>query len=166
MTDKYFGKYRGTVTDIQDPMMKGRIRARVSDVMGDKESGWALPCFPFAGSGMGFFGLPKVGAGVWIEFEHGDPDYPIWVGGWFGSMSDLPSDLLTPPYKKTMIKTEGGNLIILDDSPGVGGITLQTAGGQKIVVSSTGIEINDGQGGVIKLSGPQVSINNGALEVT
>ena len=166
MTEKFFGKYRGTVTDIQDPMMQGRIRARVSDVMGEKESGWALPCFPFGGSGMGFFALPKVGAGVWIEFEHGDPDYPIWVGVWFGSMSDLPSDLLAPPYKKTMIKTEGGNTIIFDDTPGVGGITLQTSGGQKVVVSSTGIEINDGQGGVIKLSGPQVSINNGALEVT
>lgn len=167
MTNKsFFGKYRGIVTDINDPFMTGRIRARVPDVMGQKESGWALPCAPFGGSGMGFFALPKVGAGVWMEFEHGDPDYPIWVGAWFGGTSDLPSDLLTPPYKKTMIKTEGGNTIILDDSPGIGGITLQTSGGQKIVLNSTSIEINDGQGGVIKLTGPQVSINNGALDVT
>ena len=85
-----------------------RIRAKVPDVMGDLESGWAMPCVPFGGSGMGFFALPKVGAGVWIEFEHGDPDYPIWTGCWFGSMAELPSDLLAPPYKKVMMVTEGG----------------------------------------------------------
>jgi uncharacterized protein involved in type VI secretion and phage assembly len=165
MTNQFYGKYRGIVTDINDPLMTGRIRARVPDVLGDIESGWALPCAPFGGSGMGFFALPTVGAGVWIEFEHGDPDYPIWVGAWFGSVADLPTDLLTPPYKKTMIKTEGGNTIILDDTPGIGGITLQTSGGQKITLSSISIEIDNGQGGVIKLTGPQVSINNGALDV-
>jgi uncharacterized protein involved in type VI secretion and phage assembly len=165
MTEKFFGKYRGIVSDIQDPLMTGRIRARVPDVLGDQESGWALPCAPFGGSGMGFFALPKVGAGVWIEFEHGDPDYPIWVGVWFGAATDLPSDLLTPPYKKVMIKTEGGHSITLDDTPGIGGITLQTANGQKLVINSIGIEIDDGQGGKIKLTGPQVSINDGALDI-
>ena len=165
MSSQFFGKYRGTVTDIQDPLMTGRIKAKVPDVMGDQESGWAMPCAPFGGSGMGFFALPKVGAGVWIEFEHGDPDYPIWTGCWFGSVSEMPSDLLTPPYKKVMIKTEGGHSIILDDTPGMGGITLQTSGGQKIVMNSTGIEIDNGMGGKIKMSGPQVSVNDGALEV-
>ena len=115
---------------------------------------------------MGFFALPKVGAGVWIEFEHGDPDYPIWSGCWYGSVADLPPVLLAPPYSKLMLKTAGGNSIILDDTPGVGGITLETSAGQKLVMSSLGIEINDGMGGVIKLTGPQVSINDGALEVT
>lgn len=166
MTEKFFGKYRGIVTDVHDPLMTGRIRARVPDVLGDQESGWALPCAPFGGSGMGFFALPKQGAGVWIEFEHGDPDYPIWAGAWFGSMADLPADLLAPPYKKVMIKTEGGHSITLDDTPGIGGITLQTANGQKIVMNAMGIEINNGQGGQIKLTGPQVSINNGALDIT
>ena len=106
MSTQFFGKYRGVVTDIQDPLQQGRIRARVPDVLGDNESGWAMPCFPFAGSGMGFFGLPKVGAGVWIEFEHGDPDYPIWSGCWYGDTSEVPSALLAPPYKKVLIATE------------------------------------------------------------
>ncbi len=165
MTDTFFGKYRGIVTDINDPLMLGRVRARVPDVFGDGESGWAMPCAPFGGSGMGFFALPAVGAGVWIEFEHGDPDYPIWVGCWFGSAADVPPDLLAPPYKKVLIVTSGGQSITLDDTPGIGGITLQTSGGQKLVLSATGIEIDNGMGGSIKLSGPQVSINQGALEV-
>ena len=76
----FYGKYRGLVTDIQDPLMLGRIKAQVPDVMGSDDSGWAMPCAPFGGSQAGFFALPVVGAGVWIEFEHGDPDYPIWAG--------------------------------------------------------------------------------------
>jgi uncharacterized protein involved in type VI secretion and phage assembly len=165
MSNVFYGKYRGTVSDNKDPMMLGRIRARVPDVMGDLESGWAMPCAPFGGSGMGFFALPSVGAGVWIEFEHGDPEYPIWSGCWWGSAAEIPPVLIAPPYKKVMMKTEGGNTVTFDDTPGIGGITLETSGGQKIVLSSIGIEISNGQGASIKLTGPMVSVNNGALDV-
>jgi uncharacterized protein involved in type VI secretion and phage assembly len=165
MSQTFYGKYRGVVTDNKDPLMTGRVKARVPDVMGDKETGWAMPCAPFGGSGVGFFALPTVGAGVWIEFEHGDPDYPVWSGCWFGSAADMPPILLAPPYKKTLIKTEGGNSVLLDDTPGIGGITLETSGGQKVVMNATGVEITNGQGASIKLTGPQVSINGGALEV-
>lgn len=161
----FYGKYRGVVSDNRDPLQLGRVRARVPDVMGDQESGWAMPCAPFGGGGMGFFALPKVGAGVWIEFEHGDPEYPIWSGAWWGSLAEMPPTLLPLPDQKVLLKTSGGTSILLDDTPGIGGITLETASGQKIVLSATGIEINNGMGGVIKLSGPQVSVNNGALEV-
>lgn len=162
----FYGKYRGIVTDIQDPLLTGRIRARVPDVMGEEESGWAMPCAPFGGNSMGFFALPTVGAGVWMEFEHGDPDYPIWTGCWWGAASEIPPILLTPPYKKLLLKTDGGHTILLDDTPGIGGITLETSGGQKIVMTSMEIEISNGQGASIKLTGPQVSVNSGALEVT
>jgi len=165
MSANFYGKYRGVVTDIKDPLMTGRLKARVPDVMGEKETGWAMPCAPFGGSGTGFFALPKVGAGVWIEFEHGDPDYPVWSGCWWGSAAEMPPVLLAPPYKKMLLKTEGGHSVLLDDTPGVGGITLETSSGQKIVMNAMGIEITNGQGASIKLTGPQVSINGGALEV-
>ena len=165
MSEKYYGKYRGVVTDNKDPLMTGRVKARVPDVMSAKETGWAMPCAPFGGSGVGFFALPTVGAGVWIEFEHGDPDYPVWSGCWFGSAAEMPPILLAPPYKKTLIKTEGGSSVLLDDTPGIDGITLETSGGQKVVMNATGVEITNGQGASIKLTGPQVSINGGALEV-
>ena len=116
---------------------------------------------------MGFFGLPSVGAGVWIEFEQGDPEYPIYVGGWWGSPTELPQKLIAPPppNKKVIIQTEGGHFILIDDTPGIGGITLQTSGGQKITLTALGIEIDDGLGAKIKMTGPQVSINDGALDV-
>jgi uncharacterized protein involved in type VI secretion and phage assembly len=165
MSGPFWGKYRGKVTDTQDPMMLGRVKAEVPDVLGDVESGWATPCAPFGGSGMGFFALPKEGAGVWIEFEHGDPEYPVWVGCWFGSAADVPSEVNSPPYKKVLLKTEGGHKITLDDTSGVGGITFETSGGQKISLTSQSIEIDNGSGGKITLSGAQVSVNDGALEV-
>lgn len=168
MRDGFFGKYRGVVTDNLDPLMIGRVRARVPDVMGDEESGWAMPCAPFGGNGMGFFSIPSTNAGIWIEFEHGDPDYPIWSGCWWGTAIELPPTLLTPPpaAKKVMIITESGHNVLIDDTPGIGGITLETASGQKLVLNALGIEIDNGMGASIKLTGPQVSINGGALEVT
>ncbi len=166
MTAPFYGKYRGIVTDIQDPLMQGRIKARVPEVLGDDESGWALPCLPFGGDSMGMFVLPDVGSAVWMEFEHGDADYPIWCGSYFGSSVSMPSDLLAPPYKKTMIMTKSGHSITLDDTPGAGGITIQASGGQKITLTAQGIEIDNGMGATIKLTGPQVKINDDALEVT
>lgn len=163
----FYGKYRGIVTDTKDPMMMGRIKAKVPDVFADKETGWAMPCAPFSGSGSGFFAVPDTKAAVWIEFEQGDPDYPIWSGGWWGSASEMPSKLLAPPtpWQKVMLKTPGGHSILVDDTPGTGGITLETSSGQKIKLTAMGIEIDDGQGGAIKFTGPKVSINDGALEV-
>ncbi len=168
MSERFFGKYRGIVTDNLDPLMIGRVRARVPDVTGDDESGWAMPCAPFGGDGMGFFAVPDTGAGVWIEFEHGDPDYPIWSGCWWGAATEIPPAVLVPPpaSAKVLIRTKGGHAVLLDDTPGIGGITLETSTGQKIKLSALGIEIDNGMGATIKLTGPQASINNGALDVT
>ena len=192
----FFGKYRGIVSAIDDPLKMGRIRAQVPDVFEDEESGWAMPCVPFAGDGMGFLGLPKVGGGVWIEFEQGDPDYPVWSGTWWPSGDALPDAAKSSPYKQTVMVTEKGNQLVLDDSApggitlqimggqtsivlkseggqesitvkagGAGTVTLQTEGGQKIVLSTSGIELDNGMGASIKMQGPQVSINGGALEI-
>lgn len=163
MSKTFYGKYRGIVTDIEDPLKIGRIKARVPDVLGDEPSGWALPCVPFAGDGMGFYALPSSDARVWIEFEQGDPDYPVWTGCWWGE-DELPDEAGQEPYKKVVIKTNGGHLISLDDS-GNDEITIQTSGGQKIVMNSTSIKIDNGSDATIELSGPKVAVNDDALEV-
>ena len=164
MNKTFYGKYRGVVTDNKDPLNIGRVRAEVPDVMGEHQSGWALPCAPFGGDGMGFFALPKVGAGVWIEFEQGDPDYPIWSGCWWGSKSEIPGEWQSDSEKKVLIKTEKKLSILLDDSS-TGEITIQTQNGQKIVMNPTSIKIDNGNGATIELSGPKVAVNDSALEV-
>jgi uncharacterized protein involved in type VI secretion and phage assembly len=159
---EFFGKYRGTVSDNQDPNSIGRIKAMVRDVFGDQESGWAMPCVPYAGKSVGFFMIPPKDAGVWIEFEHGDPDYPIWTGCYW-AQGEVPASPAVPDKK--VLKTESATLT-LDDTSGSSGVTVETASGLKIVLNSSGIQITTGQGGKIEISGQKVTVNDGALEVT
>lgn len=158
----FHGKYRGTVTDNQDPQMLGRIKARVPDVFGSDDSGWALPALPYAGKGVGLFLIPPANASVWIEFEHGDPDYPVWTGC-FWALGEPPA--VPAVADKKVFKTDAVTLT-LDDTPGAGGFIVELTGGQKIKVSATGIEIDNGTGASVKLTGPKVDLNGGALEVT
>jgi uncharacterized protein involved in type VI secretion and phage assembly len=158
----FYGKFRGVVSDNRDPLMLGRVRAKVQDVYGDEESGWALPALPYAGKNVGLFLIPPTDASVWIEFEHGDPDYPIWTGC-FWAQGEVPASPAVAEMK--VLKTDVGT-VTFNDLSGVGGITIETTAGMKIVMDSTGIEITNGQGGSVKLTGTQVSVNSGALEVT
>ena len=80
--NRFLGKFRGRVVDNADPLQIGRITAQVPDVLGDVPSTWALPCLPFTGRGSGQYVVPQVGAGVWVEFEQGDPSFSIWTGCW------------------------------------------------------------------------------------
>jgi len=157
---RFYGKYRGTITDNIDPLNQGRVRARVPEVLGDEETGWALPCVPYGGSGVGFFFIPPVEAKVWIEFEKGNLDSPIWVGCFWG-VGEVPKIPALPDVK--IIKTDSAT-ITLDDIPGAGGITIETTSGLKVLMNVEGIELSNGSQN-IKLTPANVSINNGALDV-
>jgi uncharacterized protein involved in type VI secretion and phage assembly len=166
---RFLGKYRASVVVNVDPQRLGRLTLRIPDVLGDTPSTWALPCFPAAGRQMGVFALPPVGAAVWAEFEHGDPDYPIWTGGWWGSASEVPSLALTAPpgMQNILLQTTGQNLVLLTDTPGpTGGIVLRSKGGASITVNDTGIYLSNGQGAEISLVGSTVSVNKTALTVS
>ena len=158
---QYFGKYRGQVIFNLDPMLLGRVQVSCPAVLGEGRMSWAMPCSPYGGNGVGFFMIPPVGANVWVEFEGGDIDYPIWSGCFWGT-GEVPASPEVPMIK--IIKTDTIT-VTLSDLPGVGGVTIETNQGMKIVLSATGIEINNGMGGSIKMTGPQVSVNDGALEV-
>jgi uncharacterized protein involved in type VI secretion and phage assembly len=169
---RFCGKYRGVVIDNIDPMQIGRILAQVPDVLDETPSSWALPCVPAAGIQSGMFIVPPIGSQVWIEFERGDPDFPIWTGGFWGLAADIPSLALTPqpipPGQNIVLQTTGQNALVLSDappSPGVGGVTLQAPGGATIVVNDAGVIISNGKGATITLIGPIVTINSGALTV-
>lgn len=159
---QYFGKYRGKVVNNIDPMQLGRVQVSVPAVLGEGQMSWALPCAPYGGSGVGFFTVPPVDANVWVEFEGGDPNFPILAGCFWGS-GEMPASPAVP-FKK-VFKTDTATLT-LDDTPGAGGVTIELSSGMKISMTLEGILIDDGMGAAVKLSGPQVSVNNGALEVT
>lgn len=172
MTGTYYGKYRGTVLNNFDPMQQGRIQVMAPDVLALLPSTWALPCVPFAGQQSGFFVVPQIGVSVWVEFEHGDPNYPIWVGGFWGNTTEVPALALAPPPippgQNIVIQSTLQNMVLISDSaptPITGGIVLKSATGAMIVVNDSGIYISNGKGAMITMIGPTVTINNGALVV-
>jgi hypothetical protein len=162
---EYFAKYRGKVENNLDPMQQGRVQVSVPAVLGDGTLSWAMPSVPYAGPGVGFFAIPPVGANIWVEFEGGDPDYPIWSGCFWG-IGEVPA--LPAIAEMKVLKTDGITLT-LSDLPGAGGFTLEVGPPVvpmplKLVFNASGIEITNG-GASVKLSPVSVSLNNGALEV-
>ncbi len=167
--EKYYGKYRGTVVNNEDPMRMGRLMAIVPDVVGLLPSTWAMPCVPFAGIQSGAFLVPPIGSGVWMEFEQGDVQHPVWTGGFWGSAAEVPALAQAAPatVSHVVLQTTGQNTVMISDVPGpTGGILLKTTTGALIAVNDTGITISNGKGATIVMAGPTVTINAGALTVT
>ena len=166
---KYFGKYRGTVVNNVDPMQIGRIQAIVPDVSNVLPTSWAMPCVPVAGLQMGEFTVPPIGSGVWMEFEQGNPDFPIWTGCFWGMAGEVPSAarLVPPGVAGITFQTTLQNSIQVSDLPGPsGGIVLKSTTGAFVIVNDTGIYIQNGKGASIVMVGPTVTVNQGALVVT
>ena len=165
---QFLGKYRGMVLNNIDPMQQGRLQVQVPDVAGLVPTTWAMPCVPVAGIQNGMMALPIIGSGVWVEFEQGNPDHPIWVGCFWGSAAEVPAlSLLTPPGLPAItMQTPLQNGITISDLPGpTGGIMLKSATGASLIVNDTGIYIQNGKGAMINMVGPSVDINGGALTV-
>jgi len=158
--ERYFGKYRGLVMDNVDPMLQGRILVKVPSLFGDFDAGWAMPCVPYAGPGIGFFAMPPVGANIWVEFEEGNPERPIWAGC-FWDENDLPVTSASP---ETMIwKTETSALTMID-TVGMEGFTLELANGMKIAMDATKLEITNGQGAAIIMDGAKITLVSESVE--
>ena len=157
---QFYGKFRGVVSDNGDPNNLGRIRAKVPDVYGDEESGWAIPSVPYAGKSVGLFLIPPTNALVWIEFEHGDPDYPIW-SGCFWADGEVP---VSPASADKKVLKTGAGTITLDDTQGSTSITIETTNNLKLKMDQQGIEISNGSQKIM-ISSSSVSVDDGALEV-
>jgi len=170
---RYYGKYRGAVLENVDPLQIGRIIAQVPDALGELPSNWAMPCVPAAGIQSGAFIVPPIGSQVWMEFEQGDPDHPIWTGGFWGLAAEVPAlaiaEPAVPPGQNIVLQTTGQNSLILSDAvptPTTSGIILKGTSGAMIVVNETGIYLSNGQGATITLIGPTVAINITGLTIT
>lgn len=163
---KYYGKYRGLVMQNIDPNQLGRIQVSVPAVLGEASLPWALPAVPMAGIQSGIYTVPPVGANVWVEFEGGDTDAPIWSGG-FWTVGGVPAQALigNPASPSIVLNTTGQNLLSISD--GADGIMIRhSRSGAMIVINDVGITISNGKGATIVMTGPSVSINAPALVVT
>lgn len=170
----YWGKYRGTVINNIDPDQRGRLQCMVPDVLWLVPSTWAEPCVPLAGPTgppMGVYLVPPIGAGVWVEFEQGDPDFPIWVGCRWGSTADLPSMAKAglPVSPSIVLQTLGQNMVVISDLPGPAGGIMIRSGGSTVSINQTGISLVAPKveitAATINLVGV-TDVNQGALRVT
>jgi uncharacterized protein involved in type VI secretion and phage assembly len=159
MRSRFFGKYRGRVTDVNDPEKLGRITAQVPEILHEEVSPWALPATPFAGPGHGLVLIPEVGDGVWIEFEGGDPSRPIWTGGWWG-----PNELPAPGDVKvrSLVTTAGHKFVLNDDAKE---IQLLHSGGAELKMTDSDITLTIGQA-EFKMSADQISLKVATTEIT
>jgi len=169
---RHYGKYRGTVADNQDATNRGRLKVTVPAVLDTLEV-WAMPCIPYAGKGVGFLALPPTGSGVWVEFEGGDPSFPIWTGC-FWADGEAPENA-NPAIK--IWKTDSLQVRLDDDNDEaliengsqarvqLAADVVAEAGQAKHSVGSAGVVSTQGVGKV-EVTSASVSLNNGALEVT
>jgi hypothetical protein len=179
---KFYGLYRAIVLDNIDPMLLGRILVTVPDVGGVTPSTFANPCVPMAGKQQGTFMVPEIGATVWVQFEAGDPDRPVWMGGFWPDPAFVPTAALVPappPGQSIVFQTSMQQLFMISDAPplpmlapipapappGTGGIVLRSPTGAMIVVNDAGIFINNGKGATVELVANTVMINKIALVV-
>lgn len=166
-TGRYFGKYRALVINNVDPMLRGRIQVQVPGVLGMLPSSWCEPCLPVGGPQFGFVAVPMIGATVWVEFEAGDPDRPIWTGTFFRNAAEVPalSKTIPPAVPGMSMTTPLQNGLVISDVPGPAGGIMLKGGLATILINDTGITIQNGQGASILMTGPQVIVNAGALTV-
>lgn len=167
----WFGKYRGTVSDNADPTNRGRLKVKVPSVLGTVEA-WAMPCVPYAGASVGFYSLPEPGTGVWVEFEAGDPSYPIW-SGCFWADNELPDPggaaiKIWKTEKLTVRIDDDGDELKLETTSG-SKVTLESdikseSGGATHTVGSAGV-VSELSSGKVEVKAAAVIVNGGAWEV-
>jgi uncharacterized protein involved in type VI secretion and phage assembly len=168
-SQKFLGKFRGMVLNNIDPQQIGRVMVMVPDVSNVIPSTWAMPSLPLAGIQMGMQVIPPIGAGVWVEFEQGNPDYPIWSGCWWGSAAEVPPLALAglPGSPNILLQTTGQNTLMISDLPGpTGGIMIKSTTGAMLLINDIGITISNGKCATIAMVGPTVTINQGAMVIT
>lgn len=158
MTDlRYYGKFRGKVVHAIDPENRGRIAVLVPGVTGQNTSTWALPATPYAEPSHGLLAIPQPGASVWIEYEHGDPDYPIWTGCFWDDTEQLPraASTITPGTRGLALEVDGTRLTLAADRSEAGGIVLETEGKARVQVHRDKLVLDN--------AGATVTLDSGGL---
>ena len=171
---RYHGKYRGLVVDNADPEQLGRLRVRVPSVLGDAVvGGWALPCVPYGGmADQGLLAIPEKGAGVWVEFEEGDLEFPVWVGTFWskpGGTTELPKtnkadgspDAVPDPPTRKILKTAKGHTIQIEDADDKELILIHEAKHKHtIALNADGIRITDGKGNYLEMTDDSFTVHS------
>ena len=107
---RYYSNYRGFVINNEDQLNCNRLQLRVPD-LGGKDYGCQI--------------LPRKGDMVWVSFENGDMDYPVWQFASYAK-NEKPKEFVNPNYYG--FKTPQGTKIIINDNKEEWEILLMLSG--------------------------------------
>ncbi|NEQ21946.1 MAG: hypothetical protein F6K28_22650 [Microcoleus sp. SIO2G3] len=162
---KFFGKYRGKVSANQDPLHLGRVQVEVAAIFGSDRLAWALPCTPYAGQDVGFFAIPPVNSNVWVEFEQGNPDYPIWSGCFWGTDQLPQAARVEKPVEVQVFRVNG--ITMVWSNLGDKGVSLEVDSPVvdrklKLLFNADGIELNNKDETTVKIQADSIELKNRA----
>lgn len=125
--EKFYGKYRGVVVNNIDPLGESRLLVNVPAVPHALNM-WAQACVPYAGILEGFHVIPAIGSNVWVEFEGGNPSYPLWVGFYWGTAAEMTHRKTVNPALPALAKILKTlcSEFTLNDTPAIGGAKLES----------------------------------------
>lgn len=137
---RYYSVYRAQVTSNEDETGRGLIEVKVPNLFGDKP----LPSkaeprdFRGAGPSKGEFYPPEVGDWVYVEFEMGDPKFPIYSGGWYGT-GEVSSEFAYTANKPTSrgMVNKYGHVLKFVEVPGKEQFVLTSPAGHFLVLDDT-----------------------------
>jgi uncharacterized protein involved in type VI secretion and phage assembly len=131
---RFYSVYRAKVVDNKDPDFLGRIKVSCPYMnRGADLPQWVVPMPSFAGADHGIIFVPEIGEGVWIKFERGDKDYPMYTAQWWGT-GEMPADFKKNPPTARGIRTKAKHQLLFDDDPAKLKVELRTSKGHIIQV--------------------------------
>lgn len=161
---RFYGKYRGVVVNNRDPLQRGRVQLRVPSVLGEQTTGWALPCLPYGGvANQGMFTIPDVDAQVWVEFEEGNTDHPIWVGVFWRPSDDIPEEGRLDDPTTRVLRTSSGHVLQFDDAEYNERFRLAHPAGTELTIEPKGtvvLDVADGSRMVLDAESAKVTLED------
>lgn len=157
MADEYFAKYTGVVKDNRDADKNGILQVSVPTVFPPEELVPARAALPF-----GYFFVPENETRVWVEFEGGDPEFPLWTGVQHTPSTWAAEAAKDPPTVRA-VKTVSGHLLIFDDTEGSESIVITDGkNAHKLQFDRDGVKLTDGKNShVIVLDSSGIKITDG-----
>lgn len=149
--ERHFGIYRGIVIDNRDPLKLGRLKLQVPSVLAREVTGWALPCLPYGGGPQqGMFMVPDNDSHVWVEFEAGNVQNPIWVGTFWKNEGDPPTLSAKEEPTTRLLQTKSGHILQFDDEDGQEQIRFHHPAGAELLIDPSGsITLTDASGATL-----------------